>query len=60
MDEIDAMVEDFKQESAADRAPSQLRFSHNGNPQVQPASSNNGLEGFGGIVGVGFGGKKAN
>ncbi len=58
-DEIEhemAMMEESK-DAVAERVTSQLRYSHNGVPSVQPASV--GLEGFGGIVGIGFAGKKA-
>ncbi len=55
--EHDQMMEENKDE-AVDRVTSHLRQSNNGNPSVAQ-SSNQGLEGFAGIVGVGFGGKKA-
>lgn len=53
----DLMMEENK-EDVTERVISQLRQSNNGNPAViQP--SNQRMEGFTGIVGIGFGSKKA-
>jgi len=56
-EEIDHDQMEENKEDTAERVTSNLRQS-NGNPSfVQP--NNQGLEGFTGIVGIGFGGKKA-
>jgi len=51
------MMEENK-EDVTERVTNNLRQSNNGNP-ISTQPSNQGLEGFAGIVGVGFGGKKA-
>ena len=59
IDHDNLLMEENKEDNTVDRVTSHLRQSNNGNPAAVAQSNNNqGLEGFAGIVGVGFGGGK--